>query len=124
MSSPTQRSLKELRRLGFTAQVVERFCHFSKRRIDLFNFADIVYLCGLQADGGGGIVALQVTTASNQAARIAKIKAEPKALLWLDSGGRIMVHGWRKQKIKRGGKAVKYVCNETEIELKDFAEET
>ncbi len=118
MSSPTQRSLKELRRLGWTCQVVERFCRFSKRRIDLFGFIDIV---AISAECGY-IMAVQSTTTANQANRIAKILAEPRAKEWIQSSGRLFVHGWAKRGAK--GKRKLWALCETEIELKDFAEPT
>ncbi len=114
MSSPTQRSLKELRRLGWTCQVVERFCRFSKRRIDLFGFIDIVAICDLS----GFVMAVQSTTTAHQANRMAKILQEPRARTWVQSGGRIFVHGWSMKGKK--GKRKLWTLNETEIELKDF----
>ncbi len=111
MSSPTQRSLKELRRLGWTCQVVEKWIPQARRRVDLFGCIDLV------AMGGGRILGFQVTTTSNQAARVAKIKAEPRAREWLENGARLLVHGWLKSK-KNG----RWKLTETEIELKDFAE--
>ncbi len=110
MSSPTQRSLKELRRLGFTAAVVEKWNMHAKIRQDLFGFIDIIAM-GFWP----GFIAIQSTTTGNQSKRIAKIKAEPRALTWLQSGGRIFVHGWLKSK-KNG----RWKLTETEIELKDF----
>lgn len=111
MSSPTQRSLALLRRQGWTAQVVERFCSFSKRRVDLFGFVDII------ACNGSRIIAVQATTASHQAARIDKIKAEPRALVWLDSQGDIYVHGWSKKGPR--GKRKTWQCNEIPIFAED-----
>ncbi len=121
MSSPTQRSLKELRRLGFVAGVVERWNPHAKIRQDLFGFIDIVALTPetWDAENRMGFLAIQSTTTANQAKRIEKIKAEQRALTWLKSGGRIFVHGWSMKGKK--GKRKLWTLNETEIELKDFA---
>ncbi len=110
MSSPTQRSLKELRRLDFTAAVVEKWNMHAKIRQDLFGFIDIIALSMPY-----GFLAIQSTTTANQSKRIEKIKAEPRARKWIEAGGRIFVHGWRKSK-KNG----RWKLTETEIELKDF----
>ncbi len=93
--SPTARSLKLLRDAGMTAQVVERFCHFSKRRIDLFGVIDIVAMSNWH------IIGVQTTSGDNVAARLAKINAEPRALAWVKAGGSLEVHGW-KQRGPRG----------------------
>jgi hypothetical protein len=77
------------------AQVVERFCHFSKRRIDLFGVIDVV------AIGGSSILGIQTTSGDNVSARLAKINAEPRALAWMKAGGSLEVHGW-KQRGARG----------------------
>lgn len=98
--SPTQRALAHIRKLGHTAQVVERFCAFSKRRIDLFGFIDIVYL------DGTNIVGVQVTSGDHHAHRREKILAEPKALAWIKHGGKIEV--WSFSKRGERGKAKRW----------------
>jgi hypothetical protein len=87
--TPTQRTRDWLKRRGITSQIVERWNAFAKVRQDLFGFCDIVAL-------GGRIVAIQVTSGSNVAARIEKIYDTPAARDWLKAGGQIEVHGWRK----------------------------
>ena len=89
-TSPTQRSLKLLRERGYVAAVTERWNPHARLRQDLFGFIDIVALSAI------GIIAVQTTSGANMAARIAKIQALPAAKTWLDSGGLIIVHGWRK----------------------------
>ena len=93
MSSPTQRSLKYLRARGMVAQVVEKFNHFAKIRQDLFGVIDIVAMSRLE-----GIVGVQTTTYSNMSARREKIKFSNLAYIWLESGGHIWLHGWKKLK--------------------------
>ncbi len=113
--SPTARSLQLLRKNGFTADVAERYNSFTKQRHDLFGFADIVALTP------GCCWAIQSTSAGNQSSRLKKILAEPNAKEWLEANGRIFVHGWGKYKLARGGKAVRWRCNEIEITLEHFA---
>lgn len=87
--TPTQRTRDWLKKQGITSQIVERWNSFAKVRQDLFGFADIVAL-------GPRIVAIQVTSGTNVAARIDKIYDTAAAKEWLQAGGLIEVHGWRK----------------------------
>ena len=91
MSSPTQRSLKEMRDRGYICQVVERWNAYAKIRQDLYNFGDVI------AIRPGEIVLVQATTTGNITKRHAKILLEPKAAVWKQAGGRILVHGWAKR---------------------------
>jgi hypothetical protein len=93
MSTPTQRSLKLLRREGYTVAIAERWNPFARRRVDLFGFIDLIAVHDEQ-----GIVGVQTTSAHNLTARISKIRSEPQATAWLRAGGRIEVHGWRRSK--------------------------
>jgi hypothetical protein len=90
--SPTQRSLRHLRGLGYLPWVVERRLPRTFRTVDLYNFADLV---AVRADRPG-VLAVQTTSASNLAARVRKVKAEPMARVWLAAGNRIACHGWKK----------------------------
>lgn len=91
--SPTQRTLAECKRRGFTVQVVERFCIYSKRRVDLFGVIDIVALTP------NGILGIQACAGASHAARRTKIQAEPRAAEWTKAGGLLEVWSWAK----RGG---------------------
>lgn len=91
--SPTARSLKFLRDRGWTAQVVERWNQFAKVRQDLFGFADIVAIHPQQQ----GVLAVQSTSFPNRLARLRKVCAEPRALIWVQAGNAIEIHGWRKE---------------------------
>lgn len=88
--SPTERSLEHMRRLGFTAQVVERWIPQARRRIDLFGVIDLVCL------KPGQIIGVQTTSGGNLAARRTKSMAEPRLREWLSAGARYELHGWRK----------------------------
>lgn len=90
MSSPTARSLKELRRRGLLADVVERWIPGANIRKDLYGFIDIL------AIGDGRIVGVQATSGSNMASRIAKIADHANLGAVRGAGIEIWVHGWRK----------------------------
>ncbi|HPU35142.1 MAG TPA: hypothetical protein PK184_20815, partial [Phycisphaerae bacterium] len=104
-TSLKQRSVLMLRRQGFDVADVERRIPRSFVTVDLFNFADLV---AIRADVPG-VLAIQSTSTSNQAARVKKILDEPRALTWLRAGNRIEVHGWLKSKRTR-----RWECTVTE----------
>ena len=87
--SPTQSSLALLRKLGYTAQVVEHWNPHARRRIDLFGFGDIL------AIRENEIVIVQTTSGTNLAARRRKITQLRAHSEWLAAGGLIELHGWR-----------------------------
>lgn len=91
-TSPTQRTLAEMRKRGYPlVQVTERWNAFARIRQDLFGIVDVLAV-------GEDIVAVQTTSRSNMAARIAKI-AESEATPHLRKAGiRILVHGWAKNR--------------------------
>lgn len=91
IESPTSRSLAHLRKLGYTAEVVEKWNQYARIKQDFAGFADII------AFGNGEIVAVQTTTNANLSARQKKILNEPKAHLWVKAGGIISLHGWSKK---------------------------
>jgi len=86
-------SRKLLEADGWTVAVVEHHIPHTFIKRDLFGFADL-----LAVSPARGIMAVQVTggrSTSNANARIAKIRSEPRAGIWLASGGRIAVHSWQ-----------------------------
>jgi hypothetical protein len=90
-TSPTQRSLKHWRDLGYLCAVVEHFNPHVRIRQDLYGFIDILAIkgediVGVQATGGDG---------GNVAARVAKIVEHENYPLVIKAM-RIVVHGWRK----------------------------
>ncbi len=92
MSSPTQRSLKHLRGLGYIAEVVEKWIPQARKRKDLFDVIDIVCLDPEQ----GITVGVQSTSLSNVSARVKKM-TECVALSALRKcGWKLVVHGWGK----------------------------
>lgn len=85
-------SRKLLESEGWTVGVVEQTIPHCFIKRDLFGFIDMVAISPTR-----GILAVQATGGGNGPARIAKIRLEPRAGLWLASGGRIVVHDWRKR---------------------------
>ncbi len=109
--SPTTRSLDRLRKRGWTPGIVERRCGRFVTK-DLWGFADIIAM-----KLGEIPVLIQTTTGSNLAARRTKIYASDLAADALQSGFRVVLHGWRKIKVKRGGKAMVWTLREEEVTL-------
>lgn len=105
-----ERTLEKLRLLGFLAQKVEYWQAIPSHpgggvRRDLFGCIDIV------AIGGDEIVGVQAVDASGLQGHLRKLAKDyiHHALsCWLSSGGRFELCVWRKLKVKRGGKAVRW----------------
>jgi len=100
MSSPTQRTLAKCRESGWYPWVVEKTLPGGYRRLDLYNFGDVLVMTDTET------LIIQCTTTSNMAARIKKIRTEcwEHAKRWLELGNKIEVWGWakRKRQDKRG----------------------
>lgn len=95
MPSPTSRSLKNLRERGYICQIVEKFNMFSKKRIDLFGFIDILCI----KEGEPGTLGVQTTTTGNINARITKAEALQEYHTYL-TGNKVEFHGWSKKGAK------------------------
>ena len=91
-NSPTQRSLAHLRGLGYTVAVTEHWNAFARIRQDLFGIVDLIALKGEET------LAVQTTSGTNVAARVAKIASSAHIDAIRRAGWRIVVHGWRKGK--------------------------
>jgi hypothetical protein len=100
--SPTQRSLSHLRQQGYLVAIVEHWNSFTRRRNDLFQFADLL------AVKDGITLAVQTTSGSNMAARLSKLTGIAAVGQCIRAGWRVEIHGWAKHKVKRGGKAYRY----------------
>lgn len=86
-------SVKKLEQDGWCVGAVEQVIPHTFIKRDFFGFADLIAVSPTR-----GIMAVQVTggeSSSNALARIRKIKAEPRAGIWLAAGGRIQVHSWQ-----------------------------
>ena len=106
MSKHTERSLKYMRSLGYTCDMVERFIAFPKphgHRVDFLNIIDFIGIdefvtVGVQSCG------------SSFSAHKQKLYEHPNSNLWLANASRqLWLIGWSKRKIKRGGVAYKYM---------------
>lgn len=95
MTSPTQRTLKRLKDEGYIAYVTEKWIPQTRRRIDAFNFGDVL------AAKPGCIMLVQTTSGSNNLPiRVNKIleTCAEAAETWILAGGRIIVEAWVKYK--------------------------
>lgn len=132
--TPTQRSLKHYKDLGFTCQKVERWQSFGKpgeamnlragfgkstgHRVDLFGIIDIVAL-GPEPIGDDWIYGIQCCGLAFSD-HVKKILAEPRAKRWMECGGKLILIGWSKR--KDGTKREHYVPRIREFNVFDFAE--
>lgn len=120
MISNTSRTLAYVRGKGWEADIVERFLPYAGKfgqRKDLFGFADIV------AMGEGKVYAIQSCgqSFSEHDKKITQNEVvAPKALQWVESGGVLLLIGWRKVKLKRGGKAMRWMPRIKEYGVDDF----
>ena len=87
--TPTQRSLKALRDLGYLVEVVEKWNSFTRTRKDLWGWADLL------AIRRGEVLAVQVTS-EGVANRVKKVTDSETIARVREAGVRIEVHGWRK----------------------------
>ena len=87
--TPTQRSMKALRELGYLVEVVEKWNSFTRTRKDLWGWADLL------AVRRGEVLAVQVT-ATGVSSRIKKIMDSETIGRVREAGIRIEVHGHRK----------------------------
>lgn len=89
----TARTINLLSKAGYSCTVVERYNSFIKQRFDAFGFGDVLACNPATKE----ILLVQTTTKSNARARIKKILSIPEHKEWINSGGKIVVHGWYKK---------------------------
>ena len=87
--TPTQRSLKALRDLGYLVEIVEKWNSFTRTRKDLWGWADLL------AIKRGEVLAVQVTS-TGVSSRIKKVTVSVTIGRVLEAGVRVEVHGWAK----------------------------
>jgi len=114
-TSPTQRSLALLRKLGYTCAITEHWNQYAFIRQDLYGFIDL-----LAMKEGEPLLAIQTTSTANNLARIKKILALPQAKLWLQIGNKLQVIGWSKKGAR--GKVKHWIETIKEIDISDFKE--
>ena len=118
--SNTSRTLEYIRSQGWECDKVEQFNPYAGKfgqRKDMFGFGDIV------AMGENSIIAIQSCgqAFSEHDKKITEDeRVAPLALKWIQSGGRLMLIAWRKVKLKRGGKAMRWQPRIREYTLADF----
>lgn len=109
-AGPAERSLKNMRKRGYHAEVVEKWIPRANVRKDLFGFIDIV------AVGNGETVGVQSTSYSNISSRRKKIIDSEYLEPLLNSGWRIIIQGWKSKKV---GKVKRWECKEEEVKLEN-----
>ena len=118
--TPTQRTIRELKNLGRRCGIVERFLsnvNVHGIRSDLFGIIDIIAL-----DPERGVVGIQ-SCGNDFSGHYRKITQEryQETLDWLETpGARLELWAWRKVKVKRGGKAMRWEPRVKEITLADL----
>jgi hypothetical protein len=115
-TSPTQRTLKLLRDDGWLCYIVEKWNMHAKIRQDAYGFGDILAMCP-----GKGIMLVQACAGASHAARRQKILDEPRARMWLQSGGGIHIVSWSKK--GAAGKRKLWEPRLEEVKLVDFEPE-
>lgn len=86
-----------LRAEGYLAAVVERWIPHADLRADLFGFADVLAVHPRDRL----FLLVQTTTTDNLASRVAKVQRRPETALWLRAGGRVELHGWDGNRLRR-----------------------
>lgn len=115
--SYTQRTLRALRGQGLECAIVEKWNAFAKRRQDMFGIIDIIAL-----DPVRGVIGVQSTGTdfSGHHKKLTEDKAQ-ECINWLSTpGANLELWGWRKVKVKRGGKAMVYQPRVKIYTLADF----
>ena len=118
--SPTQRTLRELRNQGRRCAIVEKWNAYvgpAGVRQDLFGIIDVLAL-----DPERGVVGVQ-SCGQSFAAHERKLLEErhEECVDWLSTPGTSLeLWGWRKVKVKPGGKAMRWKPRIREFTLSDF----
>lgn len=115
--SNTQRTLRALRARGLVAAIVERWNQYAGPhgiRQDLFGIIDVLAL-----DPKRGVIGIQSCgTAFNQHLQKLIVEKAQETSDWLSTPGTSLeLWGWRKVKLKRGGKAERWTPRVVQITL-------
>lgn len=125
--SSVQRTLRACREAGRFVEKVEQWISYggpkakprpgmpAGTRRDAFGYIDIL---AIDTDA---IVAIQACTQSGKKHREAILDNE-YARAWLKAGGKIELYVWRKIKVKRGGKRLRWIPKIIEIKMEDFCQ--
>ena len=118
--SPVQRTMRVLRESGNICAVVEKWNPYGGThgiRVDLFNIIDILVL-----DPERGVRGIQCCGSdySGHVRKLTEDKAQ-NSIDWLQTPGTVLeIWGWRKIKLKRLGKAMRWQPRIQEITMEDF----
>jgi hypothetical protein len=119
-TSPTQRTLARLKKLGYVSAITETWHSFTRTRRDLLNFIDVIGLTPKK----GGVLAIQTTTIPHMQERLVKICTElhvrANTLAWLKSGNRIEIWGWAKRGARGQRKVYTLKCFRLVLEGKEI----
>ena len=122
--SPTQRTIAHLKEQGIVCGICERWIPNPRMpgggiRKDLFGFIDIITIS--KADGVMGIQSCGQDFSGHRRKILEEKKDEVRA--WLEAGAKLQLIGWRKLKVTRGGKAMRWVPRIEEITLEVLEQE-
>jgi hypothetical protein len=131
--SPTQRTLKALREQGVICGIVERYLAnvgpFGVRN-DLFGIIDIIALhpekgiVGIQSCGQSYSAHMKGMLEGDER-DVGRDLSKPEACReWIKAGGVLQLWGWRKVKLKRGGKAMRWKPRFHEFTIEEFENDT
>ena len=116
------RSLERCRKLGLLAGKVERWVPMPShpgggKRMDFLGVFDIIAFTDPLATDERYCVAIQSCAMSGRAAHLAKMNESHAVISAWNSvpGHRAELWSWRKLKVKRGGKAVRWECEVTTL---------
>ena len=106
MSKYTTKTLDLLREHGYKVGGVEKYQFHTRVRQDLFGWIDII------AIKEGELLGVQSTSYQARKQHIDKMaeaSIQDMISLWCKTGAKALMITWKKQKIKRGGTAFRYV---------------
>jgi hypothetical protein len=111
MASPTSRTLEQLRRERYAADICERWIPGANVRADLFRMFDVL---AVKAEAGTGVFGVQTTSGANHSSRVRKLLSNPTLRTWLAAGNRAAVWSWSQDHSGR------WQCRKAEIKLADL----
>lgn len=85
------RTIGILEKQGYTAEDVEKFNFFTKRRNDFLGIFDVLAI----HPEAKGILGVQVTAGGGDVQKhIRKMQASPNLLKWINAGNEAIIHSW------------------------------
>jgi hypothetical protein len=91
-TSPTSRSLRLLRREGWTPSVVERWLPYARVRSDCLGFADVLAV----REDVAGVLFIQACAGGDASKRVRKLLGVQAVRVALLAGNQVEVWAWRK----------------------------